>query len=60
MVASRYTHFKEESTKWQKWLVTVSEVNQILSEIQRMWSYLEPLFIGSDEVKKELKEDAKR
>ena len=60
MVASRYTHFKEESTKWQKWLVTVSEVNQILSELQRMWSYLEPLFIGSDEVKKELPTDAKR
>ena len=60
MVASRYTHFKEESSKWQEWLVTVSEVNQILSEIQRMWSYLEPLFIGSDEVKKELPTDAKR
>ena len=60
MVASRYTHFKDESSKWQKWLVTVSEVNQVLSDIQRMWSYLEPLFIGSDEVKKELKEDAKR
>ncbi|GMH98843.1 hypothetical protein TrLO_g14194 [Triparma laevis f. longispina] len=60
MVASRYQHFKEDSTKWQKWLVTVSEVNQILSELQRMWSYLEPLFIGSDEVKKELPADAKR
>ena len=60
MVASRYQFFKEDSTKWQKWLVTVSEVNQILSELQRMWSYLEPLFIGSDEVKKELPADAKR
>uniref|UniRef100_A0A7S2QUS9 Uncharacterized protein n=1 Tax=Triparma pacifica TaxID=91992 RepID=A0A7S2QUS9_9STRA len=60
MVASRYQFFKGESTKWQKWLVTVSEVNQILSELQRMWSYLEPLFIGSDEVKKELPADAKR
>lgn len=31
-----------------------------MQEIQRTWSYLEPLFIGSDEVKKELPEDAKR
>jgi dynein heavy chain len=60
MVASRYVFFKDQSTKWQKSLVVVSEVNQIMSEIQRMWSYLEPLFIGSEEVKKELPADAKR
>lgn len=32
----------------------------IIGEIQRTWSYLEPLFIGSEEVKRELPEDAKR
>ena len=32
-------------------LQNVGEVVAILSELQRMWSYLEPLFIGSDEVK---------
>lgn len=37
-----------------------SDVFTILQEIQRTWSYLEPLFIGSEEVKKELPEDAKR
>ena len=31
-----------------------------IGEIQRTWSYLEPLFIGSEEVKRELPEDAKR
>ena len=31
-----------------------------VGEIQRTWSYLEPLFIGSEEVKRELPEDAKR
>lgn len=40
--------------------VTRSDVFTILQEIQRTWSYLEPLFIGSEEVKKELPEDAKR
>ena len=32
----------------------------LVGEIQRTWSYLEPLFIGSEEVKRELPEDAKR
>jgi len=38
----------------------VADVFLIIGEIQRTWSYLEPLFIGSDEVKRELPEDAKR
>ena len=32
----------------------------LLADIQRAWSYLEPLFIGSDEVKKELPDTATR
>lgn len=32
----------------------------LIGEIQRTWSYLEPLFVGSEEVKRELPEDAKR
>ena len=31
-----------------------------MSEVQRKWAYLETLFIGSEEVKKELPESAKR
>lgn len=41
-------------------MANVSDVFTLLGEIQRTWSYLEPLFIGSDEVKRELPEDAKR
>ena len=58
MVASRYDFWKEKSSAWQKELVTLSDVLSTLSELQRMWSYLEPLFIQSDEVKKELPETA--
>ena len=58
MVAGRYDFFKVESTAWQLALQNVGEVMSILSELQRMWSYLEPLFIGSDEVKRELPETA--
>ncbi|KAH8055046.1 hypothetical protein JL722_8468 [Aureococcus anophagefferens] len=49
MVSSRYEFFKERSTKWQAELQNVGEVIAILAELQRMWSYLEPLFVGSDE-----------
>lgn len=46
--------------QWQKHLANVADVFVLIGEIQRTWSYLEPLFIGSEEVKRELPEDAKR
>jgi dynein heavy chain len=59
MMASRYlAQFEEEVTTWQHELSTVAEVIVVLTETQRTWSYLEPLFIGSEEVKKELPETA--
>ena len=60
MVASRYDYFKPQAVEWQRALVAVSDVVQMLADIQRTWSYLEPLFIGSDEVKRELPEEAVR
>jgi len=58
--ASRYQHFKKRAEVWQAALSNVSEVMLLLNDIQRAWSYLEPLFIGSDEVKKELPDTAER
>ena len=61
MMASRYlATFEEEVTGWLKALGTVSEVMTCFTDIQRVWSYLEPLFIGSDEVRRELPADAAR
>merc|ERR1719183_2768275 len=61
MMASRYlAQFEKEVTSWQVSLVMISDVYTLITEIQRTWSYLEPLFIGSEEVKKELPEDAIR
>eukprot|EP00966_Prymnesium_polylepis_P094862 2196663-Prymnesium_polylepis.1 len=60
-MASKYlSTFEEEVTGWQKKLGNVSEVLTQMSEVQRKWAYLETLFIGSDEVKKELPESTKR
>ena len=59
IVGSRYPHFKGQASAWQGVLGSISEVSQSLQEIQRTWSYLEPLFIGSEEVRRELPVDAK-
>ena len=61
MMASKYlATFEEQVTGWQKKLGNVSEVLSQMSEVQRKWAYLETLFIGSEEVKKELPESARR
>ena len=61
MLASRFVaQFRDAVKKWQKALFNVNEVFLLISEIQRTWSYLEPLFIHSEEVKRELPEDTTR
>ncbi|CAM9207540.1 unnamed protein product [Chrysoparadoxa australica] len=60
MAASRYSFFKKECLQWQSFLNMISDVMGLLTNILRMWSYLEPLFIHSEEVKKELPLDTKR
>lgn len=60
IVSSRYNYFKAQAAEWQKKLGLISDIYQLLSELQRTWSYLEPLFVGSEEVKRELPEDARR
>ena len=61
MMGSRYlATFEQEVTGWQKNLSNVADVVGLMTEIQRTWAYLETLFIGSEEVKKELPVDAER
>ena len=61
MCASRYlATFEEEVTTWQSQLGEVSNIVVLISEIQRTWSFLESLFMHSDEVKKELPEQSKQ
>lgn len=61
MMANRYmATFRDPILSWNKKLMNVADVVQIMNEIQRTWAYLESLFIHSDEVKKELPEAAER
>jgi dynein heavy chain len=58
MMSSKHVAvFEKKVVEWQGKLSKVSDVYGIMSEIQRTWAYLETLFIGSEEVEKELPED---
>jgi dynein heavy chain len=55
MFSNRYlATFEDEINYWNKSLANISEIVLLLGEVQRTWSFLENLFIHSDEVKKEL------
>ena len=59
MFSSRFlSTFEDRCVYWQKSLASISEVVQIMQEVQRSWSFLENLFIHSEEVKKELPEQS--
>ncbi|OEH75838.1 hypothetical protein cyc_03719 [Cyclospora cayetanensis] len=61
MIASKFfATFETEVIHWQKVLATVGEVTQLMREVQRSWTFLENLFLHSEEVKRELPEEAKR
>lgn len=61
MMGSRYLRtFERAVNEWNASLSVVGDVVQALVIVQRTWSYLEPLFIGSAEVKRELPDDTAR
>ena len=61
MMTSKYiAHFLTEVSMWQKKLSTADQVISIYMEVQRTWSHLESIFIGSEDIRKQLPEDSKR
>ena len=61
MLTSKYiAHFLEEVSSWQQKLSTADQVIAIWFEVQRTWSHLESIFIGSEDIRKQLPEDSKR
>ncbi|CAF0714705.1 unnamed protein product [Brachionus calyciflorus] len=61
MLTSKYiAHFLTEVTSWQKKLSQADQVISILLEVQRTWSHLESIFIGSEDIRNQLPEDSKR
>lgn len=60
MLLSKYIgYFEKAVEKWKSDLGSVYDVIQCLIDVQKTWSFLENLFIGSEEVKKELPNESK-
>ena len=59
VLASKYSHFRREASEWLRALGMVAESLSVLLALQRTWSFLEPLFIGSEEFRKELPDDCR-
>lgn len=60
MMSKYLSHFLEEVTSWQQKLSTADSVISIWFEVQRTWSHLESIFIGSEDIRAQLPEDSRR
>ncbi|KAL8567586.1 hypothetical protein ACOMHN_054399 [Nucella lapillus] len=61
MMGSKYiAFFLTEVSDWQKKLSTADQVIAIYLEVQRTWSHLESIFIGSEDIRNQLPEDSER
>ena len=61
MLTSKFiAYFLDEVSTWQKKLSTADMVITIWMEVQRTWSHLESIFIGSEDIRKQLPGDSDR
>ena len=61
MMNSKFiAHFFKEISHWQRTMCTVDTVISLLFEVQRTWSHLESIFVGSEDIRLQLPEDSKR
>ncbi|XP_004857611.1 dynein heavy chain 9, axonemal isoform X1 [Heterocephalus glaber] len=60
MMSKYVAFFLEEVSGWQKKLSTADAVISIWFEVQRTWSHLESIFIGSEDIRAQLPQDSKR
>ncbi|ESO06976.1 hypothetical protein HELRODRAFT_171011 [Helobdella robusta] len=61
MLSSKFiAHFLDEVSEWQQKLSTADQVITIYMEVQRTWMHLESIFIGSEDIRKQLPEDTMR
>ena len=59
MKASKfYVSFEKPIKFWEKTLSTISEVMELLLQVQRAWMYLESIFMTSEDIKRQLPKEA--
>ncbi|NXN96056.1 DYH9 protein, partial [Rhinopomastus cyanomelas] len=60
MLSKYVAFFLDEGSAWQRKLSTTDSVISLWFEVQRAWSHLESIFIGSEDIRAQLPEDSKR
>ena len=61
MMTSKFVgYFLEQVSEWQRKLSTADSVIVIWFEVQRTWSHLESIFIGSEDIRTQLPEHSKQ
>lgn len=61
MMTSKFIDFfLEQVSEWQRKLSNADQVIHVFFDVQRKWSYLESIFIGSEDIRNQLPEDSKR
>ncbi|KAK6645275.1 hypothetical protein RUM43_001551 [Polyplax serrata] len=61
LITSKFiAHFLEEVSAWQSKLFIADQVITVWFEVQRTWMHLESIFMSSEDIRKQLPEDAER
>ena len=61
MMGSKFVKsFLPEVQKWEQSVSLMGETIEVWMNVQRKWMYLESIFIGSDDIRHQLPEEAKR
>ena len=61
MMSSKYiAFFLTEMSSWQKTLCLIDNVLSRWLEVQRVWSHLQSIFLGSEDIRIQLPDDTKR
>eukprot|EP00698_Gefionella_okellyi_P007644 TRINITY_DN186_c0_g1_i3.p1 TRINITY_DN186_c0_g1~~TRINITY_DN186_c0_g1_i3.p1 ORF type:complete len:1316 (+),score=388.60 TRINITY_DN186_c0_g1_i3:1699-5646(+) len=60
MASKHVAFFNDQFAEWRGKLATVNAVIEVWVEVQRTWSHLESIFIGSADIRAQLPQDSKR
>ncbi|XP_042895579.2 dynein beta chain, ciliary [Parasteatoda tepidariorum] len=60
MTSKHVAHFLDNITEWVKKLSQVESVTGIWVDVQRAWSQMESIFMGSEDIREQLPEDCER
>jgi dynein heavy chain, axonemal len=59
MKASRFfVVFEQSITHWEKQLSLISEMLEMIQQVQKTWQYLENIFVGSEDIRKQLPQES--